>query len=405
MERDMAVEQTGRRTFMKIVGGGVILAAAGAAGVGGYAATRSIAPATAPWRAAGAADLVREDIRRWALSYAILAPNPHNMQPWVVDLSEPGVVVLYADPERRLPHTDPFDRQITIGLGCFLGILDMAAAERGYRAEIAPFPAGGRVEALGTSPVARIRFVEDASISPDPLFAQVLVRRSNKEPYDTSRTVPDDVAARVVAASTERAPDGISLDTLGVEARLDDDFNQVMRNLTWQGYEIEGLSSHLFGESVDVMRIGAAEVNANPDGIEIHGSMIEMLRMTGLISRDAMRDPDSTAFKQGGEMLRAACDTAMGQLWIVSPGNSRIEQLATGVAHVRANLAATAEGLGFHPNSQTMQEDPVFADLQLALYAALGVPDSETVQMLSRIGYGPQIGPTPRWALDTRLRA
>jgi hypothetical protein len=31
-------------------------------------------------------NLPKSDIRRQLLSYAILAPNPHNMQPWLVDL-------------------------------------------------------------------------------------------------------------------------------------------------------------------------------------------------------------------------------------------------------------------------------------------------------------------------------
>jgi hypothetical protein len=33
------------------------------------------------------------------------------------------------------------------------------------------------------------------------------------------------------------------------------------------------------------------------------------------------------------------------------------------------------------------------------LFAAPG----ETVQMLGRVGYGPTIGPSPRWPLETRL--
>ena len=39
--------------------------------------------ATAPWREPGAGE---RDPRRWALAHAILAPNPHNRQPWLIDL-------------------------------------------------------------------------------------------------------------------------------------------------------------------------------------------------------------------------------------------------------------------------------------------------------------------------------
>lgn len=29
--------------------------------------------------------------------------------------------------------------------------------------------------------------------------------------------------------------------------------------------------------------------------------------------------------------------------------------------------------------------------------------DGETVQMLGRLGYGPTVGPTPRWPLEEKL--
>ncbi|MCA3479100.1 MAG: twin-arginine translocation pathway signal protein, partial [Rhodobacter sp.] len=99
-----------RRKTLAVIGGGVILAAT--AGLG-YVATRQPQTARLPWASAGQG----EDARRRALSYALLAPNPHNIQPWLVDLSEPDVVTLYVDLNKLLPHTDPYNRQITIGLG------------------------------------------------------------------------------------------------------------------------------------------------------------------------------------------------------------------------------------------------------------------------------------------------
>lgn len=59
-----------RRKTIALVGGGTILAAAG---VMGYAVTRTPQTALAPWATAGSYD----EIRRKALSFALLAPNPH----------------------------------------------------------------------------------------------------------------------------------------------------------------------------------------------------------------------------------------------------------------------------------------------------------------------------------------
>lgn len=95
-----------RRNFLRLAGGGVVLAAAG---TGAWIANSTPSAALAPWAMAGGE--AYRDPRLRALSYAILAPNPHNRQPWIVDLSGDDQVTLYFDTDKQLPHTDPFDRQ------------------------------------------------------------------------------------------------------------------------------------------------------------------------------------------------------------------------------------------------------------------------------------------------------
>ncbi len=58
-----------RRQFIALIGGGLVFAAAGATA---FVSTRTPEKALAPWRHAGSDDT---DIRKFALSYAILAPN------------------------------------------------------------------------------------------------------------------------------------------------------------------------------------------------------------------------------------------------------------------------------------------------------------------------------------------
>ena len=38
------------------------------------------------------------DLRHWLLAHALLAPNPHNLQPWLADLATPGQITLRLDP-------------------------------------------------------------------------------------------------------------------------------------------------------------------------------------------------------------------------------------------------------------------------------------------------------------------
>src|SRR6056297_1726790 len=98
-----------RRKTLALIGGGVVAAAALPAA--GFLATRTPHRALAPWEMAGSYGDPRLD----ALSWALLAPNPHNRQPWLAELVGPDGVRIHRDPDRDLPHTDPHARQLTIG--------------------------------------------------------------------------------------------------------------------------------------------------------------------------------------------------------------------------------------------------------------------------------------------------
>jgi hypothetical protein len=166
--------------------------------------------------------------------------------------------------------------------------------------------------------------------------------------------------------------------------------------------EIEIETPRTFNESVDLFRIGRREVEASPDGLEFHGPAFEAMRLFGLFTREAARNPASAAFAQGREAVLAPIRTGMAYIWQVTPANDRATQIETGRDWLRLNLAAVAEGVGFHPLSQALQEYPEMAELQDAVHARLA-PGGGTVQMLSRLGYGPEVGPTPRWPLEAKL--
>jgi hypothetical protein len=374
-----------RRKMLALVGGGVILAAT--AGTG-YAVTRAPRTAHLPWAQAGSG----EDVRRRALSWALLAPNPHNRQPWLADLSQEGVVTLHADLDRLLPHTDPYSRQITIGMGCFLELMRMAAAEEGYRVDLTLFPEGEDPRALDARPIARAVFVADPAVVRDPLFAQVPHRRSLKEPYDLTRPVTDEVLAAVIAAATQTSVAGTS-DPVRV---------QQMRDLSTEAFVIEFATPRTLKESVDLFRIGAAEVDANPDGLDFSGPMFETLRLAGLFTREGSLDPEGFSARSANDMIRQNMQTAMAHLWQVTPGNGRSDQIRAGQDWVRLNLAATAVGLGMQPLSQALQEFPEMAGLYDTVHKMLA-PEGGTVQMWARLGYGPEVGPSPRWPLDAKI--
>ncbi len=374
-----------RRNVLMLIGGGVVVAAAAGSG---YIATRGPSEAARePWRRAGK----YAEFRRSALSYALLAPNPHNRQPWLVKLEGENALTLYCDLDRRLPVTDPFDRQITIGCGAFLELLVLAAAQDGYQATVTPFPEGEDLKTLDQRPVAHVSFTKGEA-TPDPLFTQILARRSNKEIYEP-RDVPNDALLQIAEAGRVFSTSSETVGNTNLAQRL--------RDLTWRAHLKEVTTPAANQESVDLMRIGAAEVTANPDGIELEGPLFEAGRLLGVITRTTMADSTSTAFQQGLELYRAMAMSGRAFGWITNDNQSRIDQINAGRAYVQLNLKATSLGLGIHPWSQSLQEYAEMRDLFREVHDLLA--GGRRIQMLYRIGYGPQVTPTPRRGLDAHI--
>ncbi len=376
-----------RRGFIATLGGGFIFAAG--AGVAGFSLTRTPQAALAPWLEAGQ----YTEPRRFALSYAILAPNPHNLQPWLVDLSEPDVVTLLPDPDRRLPETDPFDRQLTIGLGCFLELMRVAASQRGYKLEMTLFPEGSEHTRLGARPVARVHFSQTTS-APDPLFETILLRRSTKAPFDMHRTIED---CAISALSPEK--EGVRFSGTRQPDRV-----APLRELIWRAFEVEYTTPEKHQESINLMRMGKAEIQASPDGIDIGGMPMEALQRLGLVSRTGLATPGSFSYRTGLEMYREMLQATPAFVWLTTPRNGRENQIATGQAWLRLNLLTTQYGMALHPVSQCLQEFPEMQQHYQRAHQLLA-EQGETVQMLGRLGYAAPVPPSPRWRLDDKIRS
>lgn len=350
----------------------------------------------AAWRDPGAGEA---DPRRFALAHAILAPNPHNRQPWLVDLPGADEIVLHADLERLLPATDPFDRQIVIGCGAFLELLDLAARSRGQRAEMTLWPEGEPQPRLDGRPFAHVRLVAEAN-APDPLFDQILARRTNREPFearDVAPTALDDIAVVSRGANAWQ--------TLGVHHVAGGELRDSLHTLAWDAFEQEFRTPAAHGETVALMRVGKKEIATHRDGIAIQGPMVEFARAVDLVNKRTLADIENDQTREGLEAWRPLALDAPAFLWITSTDNSRATQIEAGRAYARANLAATRAGLSMHPWSQALQEYAEMAALHAQAETLLNAPGEARVQMLARVGYGPAVDPAPRRGLSEHIRA
>jgi hypothetical protein len=381
-----------RRAFVRLVGGGLVLAAgASATGCSGGIP----AEALEAWQGPGA----EPDLRRWILSYAILAPHSHNLQSWLVDLRTEGEIVLRCDPQRLLPETDPFSRQIMMSQGTFIELLDLAARERGQRAEVTLFPEGVYgPEKIDARPVARIRLVADPAVAKDPLFAQILQRHTNRNAYDLARPVP---AAAWKAMADAVRPHDLRFGFVGPDRP---DLLARQRALANEAWQIELTTPRAMLETFKVLRVGAREIAEHRDGLSLTDPMVVVMTRLGLFDRSQAPAPDSMATTGQVKDFAQKIASTPGFLWMVSRGNDRATQVNAGRAYARVQLAATAQGLAMQPLQQALQEYPEQARAYAEIHRLLDASQpAQTVQMWARVGYAEPVGPAPRRGLDAHI--
>jgi hypothetical protein len=375
-----------------VAGGGAIVAAT-AASAGCSAAMPP--EAVAAWQGPGN----EPDLRRWILGYAILAPHSHNLQSWVVDLSQPGQILLRCDLQRLLPETDPYSRQIMMSHGTFIELLDLAARERGQRAEITLFPEGAfGPERLDGRPVALIRLLPDAGVPKDPLFAQILRRHTNRAVYDLARPVG---AAAWAAMAEAVKPNPLRFGFVGPDQP--EQLAQ-QRAVAAEAWRIELVTPRTVLESYKLLRVGPAEVARHRDGLTLLDPSVVWMARLGLFDRSQAPAADAYATTSQIRDFGAKLASTPGFLWMVTEGNDRVTQVNAGRAYARVQLAATAQGVVMQPLQQALQEYPEQARPHAQIRRLLGADSpGQTVQMWARVGHAPPAPPAPRRGVDAHL--
>ena len=376
-----------RREFMMVLGAGGITIALSACDT-----MPSIA--VAPWSGPRSEE---SDPRLRALSWAMLAPNPHNLQSWTADIREPGLIKLYVDRQRLLPQTDPPNRQILIGCGAFLELLCIAASHEGLRADVELLPEGEYgPNGVDGRAFAYVRLVRDPAIQLDALFAAIPLRRTNRLPYDAK--VPETSTLNLLSTAAERS--GIELFASNSPTKV-----QRIREIAIEGYRVEFTNRSTWGESADVIRLGAPAVAAEPSGIAVLGTDVWFGRKLGIINQSALHNTDGIAARRAIKESTDAANHTHAWMWMVSADNSRRSQLEAGRAYMRVDLTAASLGLAIQPNSQVLQE---FEAMRLAyqdFHREVEVKEPARVQMLARIGYADRPSPAPRRSVASVVRA
>ncbi|MFD5812995.1 Acg family FMN-binding oxidoreductase [Streptomyces sp. NPDC127038] len=302
---------------------------------------------------------------------AVAAPSLHNAQPWVFRcVRETGVVRLYADPERALPHTDPENRGLHMGCGAALFNLRVSAAAAGLTPEVLllPDPASpdllAEVRLSGTGPPGDTL----AGLAPS-----IRRRHSSRLPF-RDQELP--VATREQLSEAARL-EGAELffpDAWHVRAILD---------LIRDAEDSEAVDPGVRAETVRWTRTEPSAVGAAADGIPAEAFGPRQRGTSAPIRDFAVGRPmpgrDRTAFEKNPNI--ALLGTARDE---------PVDWLRAGQALERVLLQATTDGLVASITSQPLE----WQDIRWAVRDPVSA--MAHVQMVIRIGHGPEGAASPR---------
>lgn len=315
--------------------------------------------------------LTLEELRLLAAAGAA-APSLHNSQPWrfrpTADLR--GMLV-YADPTRAVPATDPDGRALHISVGAAVLNLRVAAGHLGRDTSLCLFPAPQAPQLL-----ASLDFSQPGTAPEPDLYPAIAHRHSSRQPF-ANRDVPETVAGWLIEAA---AAEGVHLAVLE-EARV-----RRVLELTTEAERRTAADLRRQAETRSWLRLEEPATDGIPAaalGPLDHDARVPMRSFAGGPPRPAV---PTERFE------------ALPQLAVLSTRTDSPEDwLRTGQALERAWLLATVYGIRAS-----------------VLYQAIEWPDTRWrlrdpddgprhVQAVVRLGYGPPGAPTPRRAVEEVL--
>lgn len=315
------------------------------------------------------ADGYASDQLEFLLNYAVLAPSNHNTQPWLFRIGVTDLAV-YADRRRALRVVDPQDRELTISAGAVVFNLRVAAEYFGheYRVELLPDP---------TEPNLLARFHlglrADTGAEDVLLFHAITQRRTNRQPF-LPDPLPPDLCTRLQNAA---AQEGAWLVCIQDEER-----RAVLAELIAQADRVQWTDAGFRRELAQWVRPkpGAS------DGIPVQDYGIQdWLAAAGPLILRTFNRGDGQAARDHELATQSPCLALLG-----TDTDTPHAWLQAGQALQHVLLTARSEGVFASFLCQPIEVP------ELRARVAEVVGQSGSPQVLLRLGYGPEVPPTPR---------
>jgi nitroreductase len=308
------------------------------------------------------------------LRYATLAPSSHNTQPWLFTVTH-DEVILYADPTRALPVVDPENRALIISCGAALEYLCVSARHFGYVPHVSFENRAQAPDFLASFSIGERR--EPDAIE-NAMFQAIPQRHTNRMKFEDSK-VPDETIEQLKTLSD--CDNVVLLALTSKEDRAD------LARLVSEGDRIQASDPKFRRELAAWVHANRSFSNDGMPGYafgtgdipSVFGPLV--VRTFDWGKGQAAKDEQLVS----GSPLLAA---------LVTQHDTQSDWLNTGRALAKILLMITHHGL-----SASFLNQPIeVSDLRPALKLKLGTDGHP--QILLRIGYGPEVKPTPRRPIE-----
>ncbi len=312
------------------------------------------------------------------IHFATLAPSGHNTQPWKFGIRG-NEIRIFPDFARRLPVVDPDDHALYISLGCALENLLVAAAHKGFRAEVETFPSHEPQECLV------VYLSPGGSPGETELFNAIPRRQSTRSSFTEHGIPAADLRKLEVASRRE-----------GVLFRIFTEPREILKLLEF----VKEAGRRQFSDPAFVeellawIRFSKREVKARGDGLAARAMGFPALpRWLGKRLFKLLATPESEA-RRVEKLIRSSSELML----FSAARNDRHHWVDLGRSFERVALTATSLNI----KQAHMNMPCEVLDVRRKLQEYLRMEEAQPLLLL-RIGYGSDMPRSPRRPLQSVL--
>jgi hypothetical protein len=227
-------------------------------------------------------------------------------------------------------------------------------------------------------PVAKITLTK-AQPGSSALYDAIFLPDTNREAYQAEKLTDEQISALKSLSSTG----GVSIKLYQDQGNLSD-----IAKLALQSATIEAGVTRVMDESNAIFRANEYQKNKYRYGYSVEGQGTSGFMKNifqGLVTIFPSLNTGKAASQNFINYTKTSIDYTPAYAMIVTKGNSRLEQVESGMLYSKLVLTGHTLGLAMQPLSQVLEEYPEM-ETPYTEFKMAYVPDGDTVQMLLRIG-------------------